>query len=599
MEDQILYQERKEYETKIKNYQIRLNSKDEEIQSLHDKHAKQIETLTKDKNAFELKASKLVEIVKQYSKELSELQIQIESVETEKKALQVLNHKLNEKNNEHTSIIQQYKLKLENLTTLTLENRTLHLDIVKLQNENMDLKQVISQLRQDQHNIETRNRLLEDNEQRLKTMNKEMQTYQQDLQAFKEKYTQMETANRLNSSRAEESEKLANTLTLNINTAIGELVEWIESNLGMNFVFNNGSTSSSSSPYYESGMHHKEIPQLLSVKNINWSSICECLNNKKQSIYTMLHDYEVALKERDMKYNDLINKFKELNTITKAIKANFEVEKERSSSYENELLQMKSQLQKKEMLCSELSTKNENISKEQHNMFTKLDTLISSELDSILRNNNIDNKDKLYEMISTNNNSNSKYNNNDNSVAQFEKVLSHLQTLFSFVYGIINANATIRPLQEENKQLRNDLNSALNEIDKQNVMHRTQIEKLNEEYKNNFNKVIADNETNVQMKIEEFNKEIKHLMEMNKCLEKKVANLFTEIELKDIQINTQEQIISRKTKKLNESSIDEGLIKSLESDKQKLINDNLMLINDNRILKQQLDQINKEQISVN
>jgi hypothetical protein len=149
------------------------------------------------------------------------------------------------------------------------------------------------------------------------------------------------------------------------------------------------------------------------------------------------------------------------------------------------------------------------------------------------------------------------------------------------------------------------LSSALNEIDKQNAMYSAQIATLNEEYKSNLSKVMADNEMNVQMKVSEFNKEIKHLMEMNKCLEKKVANLFTEIELKDIQINTQEQIISRKTKKLNESSIDEGLIKSLEADKQKLINDNLMLINDNRILKQQLDQINininnnKTQISVN
>lgn len=593
MEDKILYQERKEYETKIKNYQIRLNAKDEEIQTLHDKHAKQLETLTKDKNAFELKASQLVEIVKQYSKELSELQIQIESIETEKKALQVLNHKLNEKNNEHTSIIQQYKLKLENANTLTLENRTLHLDIVKLQNENMDLKQVISQLRQTQHNIETRNRLLEDNEQRVKTMMTEMQTYQQELQGFKEKYTQMETANKLNTARAEESEKLANTLTRNINACISELVEWIESNMGMNFMLGGNSSSNNDN---ESNKRCKEIPQLLSVKNVNWSSICECLNNKQQSIYTMLHDYEVAIKERDMKYNDLINKFKELNTITKAIKANFEVEKERNVSYENEILQMKTQMQKKELLCSELLSKNENISKEQHSMLVKLDTLISSELDSILRNNSIEGKDKLYEMITTTN----KSSNGDNSVAQFEKVLSHLQTLFSFVYSIINAVGAVRALQEENKQLRNDLSSALNEIDKQNVMYNTRIDTLNEEYKTNLNKVIADNETNVQMKVDEFNKEIKHLMDMNKCLEKKVANLFTEIELKDIQINTQEQIISRKTKKLNESSsIDEGLIKSLESDKQKLINDNLMLINDNRILKQQLDQIHKEQISVN
>ena len=89
----------------------------------------------------------------------------------------------------------------------------------------------------------------------------------------------------------------------------------------------------------------------------------------------------------------------------------------------------------------------------------------------------------------------------------------------------------------------------------------------------------------------------------NKLLEKRLINLQTQMDLKDIQIKSQEEIINRRNKMLNDSvSInvnssernDESLIKNLENDKEKLISDNVVLINDNQLLREQIDSLNNE-----
>ena len=72
------------------------------------------------------------------------------------------------------------------------------------------------------------------------------------------------------------------------------------------------------------------------------------------------------------------------------------------------------------------------------------------------------------------------------------------------------------------------------------------------------------------------------------------------MELKDIQIKTQEEIINRRNKMLNDSlnlnqtSRDDSLIRELEIDKEKLISDNVVLINDNQLLKEQINILNNE-----
>ena len=71
------------------------------------------------------------------------------------------------------------------------------------------------------------------------------------------------------------------------------------------------------------------------------------------------------------------------------------------------------------------------------------------------------------------------------------------------------------------------------------------------------------------------------------------------MDLKDIQLKSQEEIINRRNKMLNDSLSsnlrnDDSYIKDLEKDKEKLISDNVTLINDNQLLKQQIDSLTYE-----
>ena len=97
--------------------------------------------------------------------------------------------------------------------------------------------------------------------------------------------------------------------------------------------------------------------------------------------------------------------------------------------------------------------------------------------------------------------------------------------------------------------------------------------------------------------IRKLSDESQTLREKLRFIEKKLNGLQTENELKDLQIKSQEEIINRRKKKSDTSSMsarsDDSMIKNLEADKQKLLTDNILLINDNKYLKEQLDRLSQ------
>jgi hypothetical protein len=92
--------------------------------------------------------------------------------------------------------------------------------------------------------------------------------------------------------------------------------------------------------------------------------------------------------------------------------------------------------------------------------------------------------------------------------------------------------------------------------------------------------------------------------QMNHILEKKIKNYETEIELKQMQINSLEEIIRRRGNNANHNTesndVDENYnnsqnltIKRLEQDREKLIKDNMKLIQYNKKLKEQINNLNQ------
>ena len=71
----------------------------------------------------------------------------------------------------------------------------------------------------------------------------------------------------------------------------------------------------------------------------------------------------------------------------------------------------------------------------------------------------------------------------------------------------------------------------------------------------------------------------------------------TELDLKNIQIQNQEEIISRRNDNNNSNILenDSAIIKKLKTDRDNLINDNVLLINQNNLLRQQLNEFSNNQ----
>lgn len=67
-----------------------------------------------------------------------------------------------------------------------------------------------------------------------------------------------------------------------------------------------------------------------------------------------------------------------------------------------------------------------------------------------------------------------------------------------------------------------------------------------------------------------------------KAIEKKYNALLTDIELKQIQIQKQEEMINRR-------QLDKESIKKLQIEKEQLLQDNITLIEQNALLKRQIE----------
>ena len=145
---------------------------------------------------------------------------------------------------------------------------------------------------------------------------------------------------------------------------------------------------------------------------------------------------------------------------------------------------------------------------------------------------------------------------------------------------------------DEKEEINNKLFNELNQ-------NKNIFEKLKED---NTNLFLMNNNLNEELQILK-NKEFENEQENNnlrlncQILEKKIKGMQTELDLKNIQIQNQEEIINRRNENDNSNILenDSAIIKQLKIDRDNLINDNVLLINQNNILRQKLNGLNNGQ----
>ena len=160
------------------------------------------------------------------------------------------------------------------------------------------------------------------------------------------------------------------------------------------------------------------------------------------------------------------------------------------------------------------------------------------------------------------------------------------------------------------KQKLNNMNNEKNEINNKFINELNQNKNIFQKLKeDNTNLIVMNNNLEEELKITKNkiseNEENNANLKLNcQILEKKIKGLQTELDLKNIQIQNQEEIINRRDDN-NSSNIlenDSIIIKRLKTDRDNLINDNILLINQNNMLKKQLSEFTgkeNQQLNIN
>ena len=400
-----------------------------------------------------------------------------------------------------------------------------------------------------------------------------------------------------------------------------------------------------------------ENRKLIDEKNMNKKSMNDFNNNinKYNQILTennnnksIIENLNKELYEYKMDYNNEINKNKSLNEkmITLVNKCNeYEKIQKTFKDASNDLLMAKKQIteinmrnQENEQLLNSLyndindnisviikyinknfsinktSNNNEISDLDYNNMLKKIDevnfeplldtlelkkkeiydfsNVISNGLEASDRENKIliGENEKLKEEINTCIFENKKLNSEN---IKLNNIINNINT------DMINSKKNTEIL----RQKLNDINEEKDELNNRFINEINQNKDIFEKLKeDNTNLILMNNNLQDELQImkdKDFeNEQENNNLKLNcQILEKKIKGMQTELDLKNIQIQNQEEIISRRNDNNNSNILenDSAIIKKLKTDRDNLINDNVLLINQNNLLRQQLNEFSNNQ----
>lgn len=548
-ENSTIKQTIEENEITIKNIQLRYNAKDDENKKLRVEYDNKITLLHKEKKVIEAKTSQLVEIIKQYSKELSDYSIHIESIKAEKKTLSALNQKLNERNDENIKLLNQYKNEIEKIDNLTKENYSLHHQIEQLQKDCEDIKIDNDNLIKNKKSYENHIAELTSKCAQYESLQKSYDELSNEFISLKSTMSQVEINNNINLNRANDAENELNTLSISINNSLISLVEWIETYFGINYDY--------------------EIPQIpnANINNIKFDILYDCLTKKKNKINDYMKQYEQMNKENQNRIGELLEQISKLQNDNNKYKKDMIDIKKSMVVNEEKVQTISRDISMKDDVINELKKQNEKIEGDYNSLIEMINMKVYNTINDILNKNK-----SLIKFFAQD----QKNNVDCNKIDLLE---NNLYKLFNFINLLIEDYSKSTSM---NESLSNELNQQKNIIENE-ISNRI----------SSYSKTIKNNETMIR----KLSDENQTLQEKLKFIEKKLNGLQTENELKDLQIKSQEEIINRRKKKTDTSSMsvrsDDSMVKNLEADKQKLLTDNILLINDNKYLKEQLDRLSQ------
>ena len=361
-------------------------------------------------------------------------------------------------------------------------------------------------------------------------------------------------------------------------------------------------------------LENENFKKVIDEKNINLNkheNTINELNEKNNEFQNIFNKYNIQMRDNNQQINNLMgidNIMRDTINELKTLKN--KIEKEKNEAIINMNTIIKESNDNINVICdwieNYMSEPIENkvapdISLSLSNGFTKekKEKVSFKKLINLLqdtRNKMIDSK--KIELTNENNNKDDKGENNDKD--KVNQILIEIKSIYNNLKDEIK-NKNYFDYSEENKQTNNDnkdevniinnLNNIINEL----LKYLTSIKNNNENLKENNNnaKLQNNNNENEDNKIKDGSnndEEIKKLNQLNKIYEKKIKNLETNIELKQMEINSLQEIIERRTNiNFSDNGHNFNEYMKLKKDKEKLLKDNMKLINQNKKLEDLLN----------
>lgn len=344
-----------------------------------------------------------------------------------------------------------------------------------------------------------------------------------------------------------------------INVEIKTINQWIDTYLGVHF---------------DQFIEIPELPYTVSkpIKNkVKFDTLKENLvnaqkrmNNELSKCNSILKDMKQDGEEQITRYQRLINENSELKgTILKRNEEIYILQQE-IETYSAEIGLTKDTLSQ---LKYEITEKNESF----NNYLNSINNLIKSEMDIVKQNSFILNNfsELLYR---------STYAENIK-----DQIRDGLEAIFEIFHTVVNEHE--KHFSNLNLKNSNGLLSAeeikqINDLKLDNELLESQLKEKEEQINQMSNEISAMR--NMEANLKQTLKSQDNVVSVHKddssdklrIMEKKVNNLMRELELKDIQIKSQEQMITRRNKELEEFKEDKKL-KTQQSQHSQIIDDKL------------------------
>jgi chromosome segregation ATPase len=626
-----LKQDFNEITAKFKNLTLKLGLKEEEYRKIKDDQEIKISDLIREKSLLEEKLNQLIDIVKQYSKELSEYSVQVQALETEKRSLQKVNSRMNEEIEDSSKLNMELQNDLNNL-------KKLHTNLVEAENVINNLQNIYDNEKMKNENLirtnEDLNKKLQylkekhSGENSLENLRMTISNLEKELSNTNNNYDNLIKSNTHNENKIMNLENENKEVNFAVNNEIKSIVQWAETYLGV---------------FYEQHFEIPDLPVTISkpIKNkFKIDILKDVLKKSRKQINEELNKYENAIKEFKKEVNDNMIKQEKLHREVSELKnqildKNEEIYSLSSQleSYENSLIQNKDDLNR---------IKNDVSIKQDHNnrFLDKIYQITQKQIEDVLKNERFKN---FYDFVYRSNYSENLKSQVEDNIDKIIQIINHATTQLQMADDKM---LELNNLKNENEKLKRELNDTVKSYKEEMEKSFRDKEEVLRKFERSQMEDVRSNESNLKQAIEklklrlnekddiisqisqennllksqidlmeknvsnnkydnEYKEKFEKLSENCKSLEKKCRNLSTEIDLKDMQIKNQEQMITRRTQEINDlkskisasggaanlDNFDKEKIKALEVSFEKFFN-----MNPRNILKKGL--INKNYYSV-